>query len=108
MKTYIATGVFHTDVKDYDVRFTFDVSPPRAQTYGQPAEPATVGDISAELRMDGKWHPCDGILHDILVADDPTLEDWLLDQAAEIEQARLDDAADHHRQMRNEAQNNPA
>lgn len=99
MKTYIAIRSFHTDVKDYEVRFTFDVSPPRAQSYGQPAEPATVGDISAELRMDGKWHKCDDLLHDILVADDPGLEDWLLEQAAYDEQASADDATDHRRQL---------
>lgn len=105
MKMYTATRAFHTDVKDYDVRFTFDVSPPRAQTYGQPAEPAepaTVGDISAELRMDGKWHECDGVLHDIIVADDPKLEAWLLEQAAESEQASADDAADHRRELARE------
>jgi len=102
MKSYIATGEFHTGVKDYDVRFTFDVSPPRAQSYGQPAEPAIVGDISAELRMDGKWHECDGVLHDIIVADDPKLEAWLLEQAAESEQASADDAADHRRELARE------
>ena len=103
MKTYTAEGKFDTSAKSYAVRFKFNVLPGRAQTYGQPAEDPRIGDkIRAWLCMDGMWHLCDGLLHDMIVADDLTLDEWLLEQAAESEQASAEEAADHRRELNQE------
>lgn len=105
---FTATSTFEagrSDVQptEYEVRYTFTVKPARPQRLNEPAEPATIGDIDVEIQMYGKWHPCDGVLHDMIVAEDVfALEAWLLAEANEQAEAMAHEAADHRRKLQQE------
>ncbi|MBM2293771.1 hypothetical protein JQX09_17730 [Sulfitobacter pseudonitzschiae] len=105
---FTATSTFHAgrddaELKEYEVRYNFTVTKPRAQTLQEPAEPATIGDIDVEILLSGKWHPCDHVLHDMIVCDDiEALEAMLLAEANEQARAMADEAADHRRKLQQE------
>jgi hypothetical protein len=80
----------------FAVRISYDVTPGRAQTYGQPAEAPEVGDMAFEVKLRCRWHESGDMLHDLILDALGDDLDWLLDAAREQDRAEAEDRDDWH------------
>jgi len=70
MKYHVETEMTLTHGKrghTFAVRINYDVTPGRAQTYGQPAEAPEVGDMAFEVKLRCRWHESGDMLHDLIL-----------------------------------------
>ena len=83
--TYTETFEFETrcgrNRETHEARVTYTIDPGRAQSYGQPAEDAQVGEMEFEIRLGGIWCKASDDLHDVLLSVLGDDLDWLIEAA---------------------------
>jgi len=76
-----------------EARVTYTIDHAMPQAYGQPAEAAQVGpDMDFEVKLSGKWHKTDDLLHDLLLEVMGDDLDWLIESADEQALERMEAA----------------
>lgn len=81
----------------FSVRINYDVTPPRAQTWGQPAEAASVGEMDFEVMMSRTWIQAGDEMHDLLLEALGDDLQWLIDAARDKVWQDACEAADMRR-----------
>jgi hypothetical protein len=100
MNTYTADLTINLGELPFDCAVKFTVTPGYPQTYGQPAEGPSVDVIAISVDIGcGHVEPPIAIYEMLAEA---VSDDELLAHANEQEAYRIDDAADHKRQLRRE------